>query len=431
MSISSEITRITNKRDASFAKVALKGVIVPSGSTIDDLPDLIDSISIDPTYSVTKNLTSVTSSCDDTKVIQGNSFFTELTPASGYVISSITVTMGGVDITDQVFKAGTGAKTITANGTYSAADDNLSGYTAVSVAVPSQSASLGTKSITSNGTYYASSDGYDGYSQVNVSVSGGTPNLQSKTKSYTPSETAQSETVSADTGYDGLSSVAVSVGAISSTYVGSGITQRSSTDLAASTLTVTAPSGYYSSSASKTLSDANLLAENIKKNISIFGVTGSYEGGGSTTAATGEITLSSAFSLTTSPQNIPNLQLSFQPDFFYIIRTHSSWNSSTPTSAGLHGLIAVKKSLVAPYRISNNVSTDSVTGDYLFVLNYNVSSDTSAAGGYALNGFSMLGTSYYSRYAVNSNGTISVGRYSSASTKMPAGTYRYFALKTS
>ena len=136
MSISSEITRITNKRDASFAKVALKGVIVPSGSTIDDLPDLIDSISIDPTYSITKNLTSVTSSCDDTKVIQGNSFFTELTPASGYVISSITVTMGGVDITDQVFKAGTGAKAITANGTYDAEDDDFSGYDSVVVNVP-------------------------------------------------------------------------------------------------------------------------------------------------------------------------------------------------------------------------------------------------------------------------------------------------------
>lgn len=45
MSIQSEITRITNKRDQSFAKVAAKGVIVPSGSTIDDLPDLIDQIS--------------------------------------------------------------------------------------------------------------------------------------------------------------------------------------------------------------------------------------------------------------------------------------------------------------------------------------------------------------------------------------------------
>ena len=48
MSIQSEITRITNKRDASFTAVANKGVIVPSGSTIDDLPSLINSI---PDYS--------------------------------------------------------------------------------------------------------------------------------------------------------------------------------------------------------------------------------------------------------------------------------------------------------------------------------------------------------------------------------------------
>ena len=45
MSIASEITRITNKRDASFTAVANKGVTVPSGSTIDDLPDLINAIS--------------------------------------------------------------------------------------------------------------------------------------------------------------------------------------------------------------------------------------------------------------------------------------------------------------------------------------------------------------------------------------------------
>ena len=78
-----------------------------------------------------------------------------------------------------------------------------------------------------------------------------TPSYQSKTKSYTPSETAQSETVTADSGYDALSQVAVSVGAVSSTYVGSGITRRSSSDLTASGATVTVPSGYYSSQASK------------------------------------------------------------------------------------------------------------------------------------------------------------------------------------
>ena len=44
MSISSEITRITNKRNQSLTAVGNKGVIVPSGSTIDDLPGLINQI---------------------------------------------------------------------------------------------------------------------------------------------------------------------------------------------------------------------------------------------------------------------------------------------------------------------------------------------------------------------------------------------------
>lgn len=85
----------------------------------------------------------------------------------------------------------------------------------------------------------------------NMTAGGGEPTLQTKNASYTPSETAQSETVTADSGYDGLSSVSVSVGAVSSTYVGSGITRRSSTDLTASGATVTVPSGYYSTQASK------------------------------------------------------------------------------------------------------------------------------------------------------------------------------------
>ncbi len=51
---------------------------------------------------------------------------------------------------------------------------------------------------------------------------------------------------------------AVTVDAISSTYVGSGITQRSSTDLTASGATVTAPAGYYAEAASKSVSSMTL-----------------------------------------------------------------------------------------------------------------------------------------------------------------------------
>ena len=68
-------------------------------------------------------------------------------------------------------------------------------------------------------------------------------------KSATPSETAQ--TITADEGYYALQEV--NVGAISSSYVGSGITRRSSSDLTVSGATVTAPSGYYSASASKSV----------------------------------------------------------------------------------------------------------------------------------------------------------------------------------
>ena len=57
------------------------------------------------------------------------------------------------------------------------------------------------------------------------------------------------------------------------------IATKTSSDLTASTLTVTAPAGYYASAASKTLTDANLVAANIKKDISIFGVTGTFAGG--------------------------------------------------------------------------------------------------------------------------------------------------------
>ena len=119
--------------------------------------------------------------------------------------------------------------------------------------IPTGEAVLTTKTITANGTYNAQDDSADGYSSVTVNVPTPTPSLQSKSVSYTPTETAQSETVSADSGYDGLSSVSVSVGAVASDYVGSGITRRSSTDLTASGATVTVPSGYYSAQASKTI----------------------------------------------------------------------------------------------------------------------------------------------------------------------------------
>ena len=52
------------------------------------------------------------------------------------------------------------------------------------------------------------------------------------------------------------------------------IASKTSSDLTANNLTVTATAGHYASAASKTLSDANLVSGNIKNGVTIFGVSG-------------------------------------------------------------------------------------------------------------------------------------------------------------
>lgn len=82
--------------------------------------------------------------------------------------------------------------------------------------------------------------------------------LQSKTATYTPTESQQTATITADAGYNGLSDVDVTVEAVSSSYVGSGVTRRDSSDLTVSGATVTVPAGYYASSASESVTTMTL-----------------------------------------------------------------------------------------------------------------------------------------------------------------------------
>ena len=93
----------------------------------------------------------------------------------------------------------------------------------------------GTINITTNGTHNVTN-----YAYASVSVAGGTVNNQNKTVSPT---TAQ-QTVTYDTGYTGLGTVTVN--AISPI--------KSAADLTASGSTVTVPSGYYATQATKNIS---------------------------------------------------------------------------------------------------------------------------------------------------------------------------------
>lgn len=58
------------------------------------------------------------------------------------------------------------------------------------------------------------------------------------------------------------------------TKVTGNIASKSSSDLTANGLTVTAPAGHYAQAASKTLADAALVSGNIKSGATIFGIPG-------------------------------------------------------------------------------------------------------------------------------------------------------------
>ena len=80
------------------------------------------------------------------------------------------------------------------------------------------------------------------------------PNLAYLTKTYTPTESEQTDYITIPSGKTGIGEVDITIEPISNSYIGSGITQRSSSDLTASGATVTAPAGYYANAATKTIS---------------------------------------------------------------------------------------------------------------------------------------------------------------------------------
>ena len=221
----------------------------------------------------------------------------------------------------------------------------------------------GTKPISANGTGIDVTE----YAAVDVAVPAPTPTLQTVTKSYTPTESAQSETVSAGTGYDGIDTVSISVGAISSTYVGSGITSRSSTDLSASGATVTAPAGYYASQATKSVasmtlptaasstssgtSKATITPGSAAQYLNIptgYNDTASYY----TIAAGGSTVKTATGTFTGNGTRQIDVSCSFEPDIVY-------FNSDPGTSASSGTVAAIiVRGMMTATRYRNNSTTN-------------------------------------------------------------------------
>lgn len=146
-------------------------------------------------------------------------------------ITLVDVSGGGAVLT---------TKNISANGTYNASSDSADGYSQVNVAVPASAVDTGTKNITANG----SNQDVVGYAAVDVAV----PN------SYSASDEGK----------------VVSNGAL--------VAQTAHADVTPTTSEQTIDTT--TNNSIKVKGDADLVAGNIKKDVEIFGVTGSYEGGG-------------------------------------------------------------------------------------------------------------------------------------------------------
>ena len=144
------------------------------------------------------------------------------------------------------------------------------------------------------GDIVTADSGFYGLNKVTVEA------MNFQQKSVSPKTTAQ--TVTPDSGYDGLSSVTVngvSTGTATNLDVLAGTTfaradilgnistvNGSMTDNGAWSATinslsnVTVPWGYHNGSGTVSVDSTNLIAVNIKKNVTILGVTGTYEGSG-------------------------------------------------------------------------------------------------------------------------------------------------------
>lgn len=207
MSISTQITRLTGAKQTLTNKMDAAGYAGLSGKKIDQLIDMLD----------------LSSSGGSSIVV------TEEQDSHGGTI--VHITGETLELQSKTVTPTTARQTVQP-------DQGKTGLSSVIVeSIPSQYiVPSGTKTITENGT------GIDvsAFAAVNVDVPASSPNLQAKTN-IAPTESSQ--TIRPDNGYDGLSSVQIN--AVSSTYVGSGVTRKGAATITPTKSAQTIASGQY------------------------------------------------------------------------------------------------------------------------------------------------------------------------------------------
>lgn len=181
-----------------------------------------------------------------------------------------------ITITDVTGAAPSGTKniSITTNGTTT---EDVTSYATASIttAVPASAVDSGTKSISTNGTHDVI-----GYASANVAVPASAVDTGTKSISISSNGTTTHDVV----GYASASITAAVPNSYSAgdegKVVSSGalVSQTTHADVTPTTSDQTIDTT--TNNSIKVKGDADLIAGNIKKDVEIFGVTGSYEGGG-------------------------------------------------------------------------------------------------------------------------------------------------------
>lgn len=164
-------------------------------------------------------------------------------------------------------------------------------------------------------------------------VSGGSSGVKLQSKTVTPSENTQ--IVNPDSSYDALSSVTVE--AISNMYIGSGVTQKSAATYIPKTTDQSIASGQYLSGAQTIKGDANLVVGNIKSGVSIFGVTGTYAGSGSSGGSGNNNVEAYAITDSSPSVNFKRTDGIIKIWGYGTITSHSSWGQQTTSLVAFAG----------------------------------------------------------------------------------------------
>lgn len=107
MSVQSQIDRIKTNIRSCYQLAQNAGMTLPANQNSDNLPALIETIlELTVRYTVTNNLTNVTNSNSIGSVLDGKGYSATLTVNKGCKMKTVTIKMGGTDITSSCYNNG-------------------------------------------------------------------------------------------------------------------------------------------------------------------------------------------------------------------------------------------------------------------------------------------------------------------------------------